>query len=188
MRVDERRKLWSLCVQEGGAGDDGAVGVLLALWGLRASEITTRIVRDVDDGGRQLVVGPNEALGFKPKSRASHRPVALPQELQRLVLARCRDKLPGSLLYQAEGGGPHWRDWVRENTKRLCEKAGIPVVCAHSLRGSYATSGVEAGVSTDQIARHLGHEKDSMTKLAYITPAALVEAQQAKNLRVLQGG
>lgn len=188
LRVDERRKLWGLCVQEGGAGDDGAVGVLLALWGMRASEITTRVVRDVDDGGRQLIVGPNEALGWKPKSRASYRSVPLPQDLQRLVVARCRDKLPGSFLFQAEGGGPHWRDWVRENTKRLCLQAGVPVVCAHSLRGSYATSGVEAGVSTEQIARHMGHEKVSMTELAYITPAALAEAKQAQTRRVLTGG
>lgn len=186
LRIDERRKLWAQCIQEGAAGDDGAVGVMLAMWGLRAGEVVTRTVRDLDDGGRKLIIAPNATLGWKPKSRASNRTVPLPAEIQRLLVARTKDKLPASFLFQAEGGGPHWRDWVNENVHRLCKLAGIPEVCAHSLRGSYATTAVEIGVTPEQVAAHLGHESATMTKVAYIAPGALDAAQQQRALRAAE--
>jgi hypothetical protein len=46
LRIDEARKLVDLCITEANAGDDAAVGVLTALLlGVRASEITDRVVR-----------------------------------------------------------------------------------------------------------------------------------------------
>ena len=55
LRIDEARKLGDLSASPTNAGDDAAVGVLTALLlGLRASEVTDRVVRDLDDDGRLL--------------------------------------------------------------------------------------------------------------------------------------
>jgi hypothetical protein len=52
LRIDEARRLVDMCIREANQGDEAAVGVLTAfLLGLRASEVTDRVVRDLDDEG-----------------------------------------------------------------------------------------------------------------------------------------
>jgi integrase len=188
LRIDEGRKLKAVCLRAGAAGDDGAVAVLLALLcGLRASEITTRTVRDLDDGGRRLWVEENPELRFETKTDASRRPVPVPTELQPLLLRRCKDKLPGALLFPAETGGPHWRDWPREQAKRLCEQAGVQEVCAHSLRGFVATAAIEAGAVPELVARLLGHEETATTLRSYAVPGSFEAQEWGRGLAVLNG-
>ena len=187
LTINEARLLYGFCLREA-ERDDGALAVLLALaMGMRAGEIVSRTVRDLDDGGRLLRVMPNEALGFLPKTNRSKRAVPVPQVLQPLLLARTRHKLPGALLLVAEGGGAHWRDWVSEQTRRLCRLTGVPVVCAHSLRGVASTAAVEAGVAVEAVASLLGHESSRMTRQSYIAPGTLEKATQDHAQRVLAG-
>ncbi|MGH9884969.1 MAG: hypothetical protein ACREBE_05550, partial [bacterium] len=48
LRIDEARKLVDVCLRRANEGDEAAVGVLTAfLLGLRASEVTDRVVRDL---------------------------------------------------------------------------------------------------------------------------------------------
>jgi hypothetical protein len=55
LRIDEARKLVDVCLRSANGGDEAAVGVMTALLlGLRASEVTDRVVRDLDDNGRLL--------------------------------------------------------------------------------------------------------------------------------------
>jgi len=187
LTINEARLLYGFCLREA-ERDDGALAVLLALaMGMRAGEIVSRTVRDLDDGGRLLRVLPNKDLGFLPKTSRSNRAVPVPQVLQPLLLARTRHKLPGALLLVAEGGGAHWRDWVSEQTHRLCSLAGVPKVCAHSLRGVASTAAVEAGVAVEAVASLLGHESPSMTRRSYIAPGTLERSQHDRTQRVLAG-
>lgn len=187
LTINEARLLYGVCLREA-ERDDGALAVLLALMmGLRAGEIVSRTVRDLDDGGRLLRVMPNEALGFVPKTSRSKRAVPVPQVLQPLLLARTRHKLPGALLLVAEGGGAHWRDWVSEQTRRLCRLTGVPVVCAHSLRGVASTAAVEAGVAVEAVASLLGHGSSRMTRQSYIRPGTVEQAEREQTQRVLAG-
>ena len=39
-------------------------------------------------------------------------------------------------------GKPALRDWPRKWGKRVCAAAGVPVVCAHAMRGAHATRAV----------------------------------------------
>jgi len=98
-----------------------------------------------------------------------------------------RGKLPGALLLVAEGGGAHWRDWVSEQTRRLCKLTGVPVVCAHSLRGVASTAAVEAGVAVEAVASLLGHESSRMTRQSYIRPGTVEQAEREQTQRVLAG-
>lgn len=186
--VDEARKLYQHCLKLA-PRDDGALAVLMALaMGMRAGEIVSRTVRDLDDGGRLLRVEPNESLAFKPKTKASRRPVPIPADLQPLLKARTRHKLPTALLFISEKtGGPHWRDWVAEQTRHHCKEAGVPVVCAHALRGVAATSAVEAGIAAEAVAKLLGHESTSMTRQSYIAPGALEQQAREQTQSMLSG-
>lgn len=187
LTVDEARSLYKVCFQAA-ARDDGALAVLLALLlGLRASEITSRTVRDIDDGGRVLRVGSNAAIDFDPKTRAGKRAIVIPEVLRPLLKLRTRHKLPAALLFPTEEGGPHWRDWVAEQTRRFCRQAGLPVVCAHSLRGVAASTAVAAGVAAEAVAKTLGHESTEITRRAYIAPGTLERAERDQVCAVLAG-
>lgn len=183
LRIDEARKLRTLCHDKAAQGDDGAVAVLLGmLMGLRAGEIVSSTARDVDDEGRILWVEDNETAAFTTKTRASKRPVPVWEEVRPYLLTRVKDKLPDALLFQADTGGPHWRDWVRKQTKRLCNEAKVPVVCAHSLRGFAATLSLLSGVPLSQVAASLGHESPSTTMQSYAAPGTRehLASQQAQ--------
>lgn len=186
LSIDEARKLYRHCMKLAPT-DDGALAVLLALaMGLRAGEIVTRTVRDLDDGGRLLRVEPNDSLTFRPKTRASRRPVPIPSDLRPLLAMRTRAKLPSALLFISEKtGGPHWRDWVAEQAHHHCKEAGVRSVCAHALRGVAATSAVEAGIAAEAVAKLLGHESTSMTRQSYIAPGALEQQEREQVQQVL---
>jgi integrase len=187
LRIDEARKLRAVCHEKAAQDDDGAVAVLLGmLMGLRAGEIVSRTARDVDDEGRILWIDDNAAIAFSPKTQASRRPVQVWEEVRPYLLARVKDKLPGALLFQAEGGGAHWRDWVRKQTRRLCKEAHVPVVCAHSLRGFAATLNLLSGVALPQVAAALGHESPSTTLQSYAA-AGTQETLAAQHAQALLG-
>jgi len=188
LTIDEARRLYQHCLEVADK-DDGALAVLMALgMGMRAGEIVSRTVRDLDDGGKAMRVEPNEALTFKPKTKASRRPVPISSDLQPLLKMRTQDKLPTALLFVSEKtGGPHWRDWVAEETHRLCKAVGVPVVCAHALRGVTATSAVEAGIAAEAVAKLLGHESASITRRAYIAPGTAEKQEREQIQKMLSG-
>ena len=55
LRIDEARRWVGKATELAGRGESGAVAALVSLlMGMRAYEIVTRVVRDLDDGGRLL--------------------------------------------------------------------------------------------------------------------------------------
>lgn len=183
LRHDEGRRLSLLCLQLAPT-DDGAVATLLAmLMGLRASEIVTRTVRDLDRGGSVLWV---DSVGeWSPKTAASRRSVEIPVMMQPLLWERARDKEPTALLFPSNKGRRHDRGWVRKEVARLCSLADVPLVCAHSLRGFQATTAIRAGASPHLVAVALGHERVSITLSNYIDRGALDSANQQRAVAAL---
>jgi integrase len=178
LRIDETRKLVDHCLwvarRRKNWERDGAIAVLLAvLLGLRSSEITLRVVRDVDDEGRRLWIPAS-------KTDAGRRTLEVPGVLVPLLAAITADRAPGAPLFPAEGEHGavihHWRDWPSECTRRLCAEAGVPVVSAHGLRGTHASLAVEAGATGHLVAGALGHESSSTTYRSY----ARAEARQSR--------
>ncbi len=179
LRQDEARRLCELCMRLA-PQEDGALVVLVALlMGLRAGEIVTRTVRDLDDRGHLLWVDDTEE--WSPKTAAARRRVEVPAPLVPLLQLRIRGKLPAALLFVNSRGRRHDRGWVRKEARRLCLLAGVPVVCAHSLRGFHATAAVAAGASPHIVAAALGHESASITLTSYAAPgtAAIASRRQA---------
>ena len=179
LRIDEGRKLRDVCHRLAMAGEDGPIAVLMGmLMGMRAGEIVSRTVRDLDDGGRLLWIPDS-------KTDAGRRAIEVPDELRPYLQRRTMNKPHDALIFSAKRGGKHWRDWVAEETRRLCKLAGVPIVCAHSLRGFMATVAVQAGGASHLVVATLGHVDISTTLQSYALPGSAQVATQRRALEVL---
>jgi integrase len=164
LRLDEARK-WMAVAMRAVRSGEGAGGPLAALCtlllGVRASEITTRQVRDLDDGGRLLWI-PDA------KTPAGRRQLEVPRILRAPLRAQVRGRAGTAPMFPADGGGLHWRDWPREWVQRLCARAGVPEVTAHGMRGLHSTLAVERGATGPLVANALGHEDEETTNRSYV--------------------
>jgi len=152
LRIDEARRWLAKANELASGGDEGAVAAMVALLlGMRATEIITRVVRDVDDAGNQIWIPSS-------KTENGKRTLRVPPELREHLLRLVESKAPGELLF-----GPHWRDWVRKSVKRICTESGVPPVSAHSMRGLHATLAMEAGVTGAVVAASLGQGSASVS-------------------------
>lgn len=175
---DETKRWAGIALAEASKGGDGALAAYMTLiMGLRAGEVVMRTVRDVDDGGTRLRVR-------RAKTRAGDRDVKIPDVLQPLIARRCQGKTSEALLFVGESRDgspqPHPVRWVRDHVRRLCRLAGVPVVCAHSMRGKHADLSVEAGMSPDLVASSVGHTSSQVTMRHYAKPATLHALQSSR--------
>jgi integrase len=108
--------------------------------------------------------------------------------LRPFLIACCEGKKPEQYLFEAEGGGPHWRDWVQSNVQRICDLAAVPRVTAYYMRGQLATITSERGLVGHILAAHLGHESEKMAQRAYAAPGSKAKGVQRRGLAVLDGG
>ena len=184
LTIDEARKFRALALYRAEEGNEGALAALLALYmGWRASELTQRLVKDVDDNGRRLRV-------VAGKTEKAKRTLTIPVFLRPLVAKLITGRFPLDPLFRTDRSesGHHDEDWVCENVKRLCLAANVTVITAHGLRGTLATLRAESGEHVDVIAADLGHEHDSTTTQSYVKPGAGEERANARAWAVLEGG
>lgn len=156
----------------------GAVAALLTLvMGMRASEIVSRTVRDLDDRGRLLRIPES-------KTRAGRRSLEVPAMLRGPLRILTTDRDPGDPLL----GEAHDRAYPRAWVGRICRAAGVPRVTAHGMRGTAASLAAAAGLAPELIAASLGHESWQTTATSYATPESVEEPARERTLRVLDGG
>ena len=168
---DEAQQLSRAAVQKAQAGDAAAVGALLMLhMGLRQGEVGSRIVRDVDHDGQVLII----PFG---KTATSRRRLKVPRWLQPYLLGLMVGKAASDLLFSADGQTPRPRQYWWRKVHELCDAAGVPRVCPHSLRGLHATLAIEEGESGEAVARALGHTSFEITAKHYATPDSVANAR-----------
>jgi integrase len=173
LRIDEARRFVTAALEEGtAAGDAAALALLL---GLRASEVTDRIVRDVDDECRVLWV-------TRSKTAAGVRTLAIPPVMQERLAGRTAGRAPTDRLW-----GNVTRSWLHHHVVRLCAVAGVPRVTPQGLRGLHATLALEMGVRVDDIARSMGHSSPAVTRAHYFAPGEEDNARTRRVLAVLRG-
>ena len=183
LRIDEAR-LWLQRALELAPTEPGAVAALCTVvLGMRASEIVSRQVRDLDDNGRLMWIA--DAGEFSTKTDAAKRTQEIDPELQVHLVALAQGKPPTALLF-----GKHWRDWPREWVQRICREAKVPEVTAHGMRGLRATLGILGGVGAalKRSAGDLGHAHESTTAQSYVAPGTLDAEKGRVALAVLRGG
>jgi integrase len=177
LRIDEARKWTEEAVKLAGGGDAGAVAALMSLvMGMRASEIVSRVVRDLDDDARLLWIPDS-------KTDAGKRTLEVPELLRPCLRELAKGKKPEAPLF-----GQHWRDWIRKQVRRICELARVPEVTAHGMRGLHGTMAVAAGATGHLVAASLGHGSFAVSERSYVKREALDAAKQDRVLTVLKGG
>lgn len=173
LRVDEAKAFVDVALAERTL--DGLAAAMALLMGLRASEVTDRIVRDVDAGATVLWI--DEA-----KTTASERRVSVPPVLR----PRLAELVTGRDAAERLFGGRD-RHWLAYHVERIAALAKVPRVTPHGLRGTAATIAV-AAADISVVAAALGHADAQVTRDHYLEPGAEQAAQQERRLVALAGG
>ncbi|MFO0573425.1 MAG: tyrosine-type recombinase/integrase [Polyangia bacterium] len=165
LRIDEARRLFHTLLAEAQNGTEGATAVLCQLLlGLRSSELLERQVRDLDDSGRILWIPGG-------KTHNARRRLDVPEALRPLLLDRVRDKSPEAPIFGQSRA--HLSMWLLRQLRRYCDRAGVPRVCPHSLRGLHSSLAVAAGSTPSVVASALGHGSFAITARHYVDPDTL---------------
>ena len=190
LRVKDARAWYLKALELADADDSGAIAALVALLlGMRANEIVSRKVGDLDDDEH-----PGDLLWIPcSKTPAGRRTLEVPAVLRPFLLACAEGKTPDRYLFECEReqdpfGKPHTRDWVLAQVHRVCDEAKVPRVTAHAMRGLLATITAKRGLAGHLIAETLGHEDESTTMTAYAAPGAAAAGTTRNGLKVLNGG
>jgi integrase len=190
LRIDEMRKWTCAALEKANAGQDEAVAAMMTLYmGMRASEITERVVRDVDNDGTVVVIDAG-------KTDASRREVDIPSFLQPYIARLVRSRPGHAPLFASERAekkdektpGHHWRDWPRRAVQRICKAAGVPKTFAHAMRASFMSWRLQGGAELLALAAQVGHASPSTTTGTYAHPNAVHAARQRQILKVIAGG
>jgi len=189
LRVRDAREWYGMALFKANRGDEGAVAALVALLlGMRASEIVTRRVSDLDED-----TAPADLLWIPcSKTPAGRRTLEVPDVLRPLLVQCTANKAPERHLFEADFRDgvsvPHWRDWILHNVHRICDAAKVARVTAHAMRGLLATLTAERGLAGHLIAATLGHEDERTTRHAYAAPGSFDAGERRRGLTVLNGG
>ena len=182
LRIDEARRFLGAALASARSGDRLALGVLMMLLlGLRCGEVIKRQARDVDDLGRVLWI----AAG---KTASARRRLQVPELLRPLLQELADGKPPEALLFGTTAKGrPLPVDYLWRKVRALCEKAAVPRVCPHSLRGLHSTLALGAGATGEVVAAALGHTSFAITARHYADPDALRGASIRRVTDALDG-
>ena len=178
LRIDEARRWVGKATELAGKGEAGAIAASSALlMGMRASEITSRVVRDLDDEGSLLWI-PDA------KTEAGKRMLQVPEVLRPHLsgLAKGKESAAAALRRALAGLGPE----VGEADLRGGEGAG-----GDGARDAGAALDPRARARRHlhtSVASSLGHESFSTTVESYAKPEAVAGAKQRRVMTVLEGG
>jgi integrase len=172
LRLDEART-W-LRVAQATPGESAVAATLALLTGARAAEVTDRLVRDLDDGGRLLWI-------TESKTKAGVRQVPVPEQVRGRLLALAAGRAPDERLFAIN------RHQLRTAVRTICKRAGVPVVSPHGLRGTFATLAVLDGNVTDRVAATLGQDSAGVTRRSYMAPGTEARAAVDRVLGRLEG-
>lgn len=179
LRLGEVRAWYRKATELAADGDCGATAALCALLlGMRAGEIVAVKVRDVDENrSRGDILWIPDA-----KTAAGRRTLEVPPALAELLAELCRGKRPDDHLF-----GDHWRDWPRNQVKRICRAAQVPEVTAYAMRGTLATLSIRGGTPARMVADFLGHESEKTTLESYAEHGSAESARRRRGWFLLEG-
>ncbi|WP_309573285.1 site-specific integrase, partial [Deinococcus sp.] len=163
---------------------------VMAMTGLRRAEVCGLrwSLVDLKAGTLQVlettVTVEGRAQADTPKNKSSFRTIPLrPEAVALLKLHRSRQVdtrrerqragLPWGdhmgddfVLTRRDGVAPH-PDSLRKLYRAMCERAGVPPLRIHDLRGTSATHFAQQGMSMDVVAKILGHSSAATTRAFY---------------------
>jgi len=155
---------------------------------LPAESVSLRVA-DLDEGQE-----PADLLWIPcAKTPAGRRTLDVPAELRPLIAALAEAKAAERHLFECQRPHerapykPHGRGWVIDQVHRICDRAAVPRVTAHAMRGLLATLTAERGLAGHLIAATLGQEDECTTMHAYAAPGSAKAGALRRGLLVLNG-
>lgn len=176
LTLDESNRLGAELLKEADTSDPALALLICLFCGVRTSEIQHRVVRDVDAQGTRLLIPSS-------KTPSGVRPVELPPVIQPAIALRVAGRAPGDSLLRCRTGSPARKTWLRFHLDRYCERAGVPRVVPHGLRGGWASVAYGTGALSHAVAAAMGHASATVTEAHYATHEAVTGAKQAERLR-----
>lgn len=160
--------------------------------GIRAGELSSLRWSDVQDDrftvrqtvrrNRDFAEGASTRTHLEfgtPKSNAGHRTIPLTTKMQELIqehrrlqaatrLATGEEWNDHDLVFCTEIGTPYELRNLNRVLHRTLKKANLHTMGVHSLRHSFATRAVEAGMDIRTLSEILGHTQVSLTMQLYV--------------------
>jgi len=149
---------------------------LLYAAGLRISELINLKISDIDSTRMQIRV--SRAKGKKD------RYVGLSDHILILLRNYFEEYKPEVYLFNGQEGGKYSDESIRNILKEACQRVGIKKrVSPHTLRHSYATHLLEAGVDLRYVQELLGHSRPETTMIyTHITQNKLISIKSPFDL------
>lgn len=141
----------------------GDLYAFLLLTGLRVGEALALTWDDIDLRSRSIHINKTLYRGQiqDPKSKSSFRDIPLGDDVF-LLLRRHYTPSRGIIWRNTIGSAVSYRSLL-DSFKRYCDRCGIPPYGLHTLRHTYATNALTAGVNTKVLSEILGHASISIT-------------------------
>lgn len=151
---------------------DTAAKIALSM-GLRIGEVCGIMEQDIENGvitikrtvqRIQTSKGNTELIISKPKTEHSCRQIPVPKHIAPLLV-----QLPDRYII---GGGtsPVEPRTLQYHWKKFCKAQGMRNINFHTLRHTFATSALEAGIDIKTLSEMLGHASTSTTMDLYCHP------------------
>jgi integrase/recombinase XerD len=160
------------------ASRDQAILLILLDTGLRATELCTLKIGDVDQKTGRVQVRHGDEGGAKyGKGRTVFLGKASRRALWRYLAAREDGEDPDAPLIIASGDRPFNKDSLRVLIKRLASRAGVKGVYPHKFRHTFAITYLRSGGDVFTLQVLLGHSSLDMVK--HYARVAEVDVQDA---------
>lgn len=148
--------------------------------GLRCGEMIALTWDDVDFDGKKIFInktatvvsGDGAVVVNPPKTKSSIRDIPLTSEALRILKAQKKKKVVNIESSKYVFVGSDGKLISNQNYSRtlsyICKKNGISPISMHSLRHTFATRCIEAGMKPKTLQSILGHSNISMTMNRYV--------------------
>jgi integrase len=178
LNIEEQQKLTNYLVNSSTDYEPYKTAFLIELYmGLRIGEVLALKKENINlmrnliyvnrtitkDGDGKII------MGNTPKTQAGIREVPIPKNIRNEVIEQLKlaDTHKDNLLFVSNAGT--YADPVNANhvLKRICKNLDIKDVTSHSLRHTFATRCIEAGMRAVALQKLMGHSDVSITLNVY---------------------
>lgn len=178
LEIEEQQKLTDYLMNSSTEDVPYKTAFLIELYmGLRVGEVAALRKSNVDlkhniihisntltrDGNGKRI------MGNAPKTQAGIRDVPIPRNIKKEIIEQMRlaDCHKDQLLFVSNAGTYADPANINHVLKSICKKLDIPNVTSHSLRHTFATRCIEAGMQSVTAQRLLGHSNVGVTLNVY---------------------
>lgn len=150
--------------------------------GIRVGELVGLQWADIDFENRILRISrtvnqiDGEWITGTPKSRAGQREIPLTVEAVNILSSVKESRKPLTIVpmqfhdtvFVSRTGKPVDNSSYNAALRKICDKAGMPRISMHTLRHTFATRCIEAGMQPKTLQEILGHSKINVTMDIYV--------------------